>query len=198
MCNRSAIHFTVTVVSARNRTASATFCRVALGASCQLGLPPSPPLQFRRDDPFRLRLRRLLPLRSVMLGSHPLLHLRQQLLPKRVPPPDTSPAASAWKSAPASAPRRSSIACSNCRRPAGTVLGNAVFAQQPLHPQPRPDVCAGAFKILRPTAPPINAAAAASGAQQLRPHRIQMHVIAHRLEVAACRCHPRSAPCSAR
>src|SRR6266496_3189520 len=58
------------------------FC-VPLGPLVQLFLSPSPASQFFRYDPFGMLLHRLLPLRPVMLGSHPFLHLLQQLFAER-------------------------------------------------------------------------------------------------------------------
>ena len=58
--------------------------RIPLGPSFEIRFLPPPPLQLLRDDEFRLRLRRLSALFAVMLRPHPLAHLRQQLLPKRL------------------------------------------------------------------------------------------------------------------
>ena len=52
--------------------------------SVEISFLPPPPLQLLCDDEFRQRLRRLRALLAVMLRPHPLAHLRQQLLPKRL------------------------------------------------------------------------------------------------------------------
>ncbi len=75
---------TVIVVSARKRAAKATFTGSALGRVLRSASCHRPRLQPLRDDPFRQRLRRLRALLSVILRPHPLAHLRQQLLPKRL------------------------------------------------------------------------------------------------------------------
>ena len=57
---------------------------IPVKGSVEISFLPPPPLQLLRDDEFRHRLRRLRALLAVMLRPHPLAHLRQQLLPKRL------------------------------------------------------------------------------------------------------------------
>src|SRR5205814_6088974 len=66
--------------------------RVPFGAPSQFLLPPTPPFQFLRHNPFGVRFHSLLPLRPVMLRPHPLLHLAKQSFaehfrPQTPPPP---------------------------------------------------------------------------------------------------------------
>ena len=179
ICNRNAIHFTVITVSARNRAAIATLPASPLAAG-----PGLSSRQPRRSVP---------PSRSVPPALPPSPAAPPRNAPRR-PVPSSAPATPVKASSPRNQPRR--IACNprlsppppllqrlrQLPPPGRAVLRNPIFPQQPVHPQPGQPL-AGAFQILRPTAPPILPQWLLRR-QQLRPRRIQMHIIAHRLQIA--------------
>ena len=153
---------------------------------------PSPTLpvqlpQLLSHQPFRLGLPALLPFRPVMLRSHPLRCLRQQLLlqfvrPEKPTPPDRRPLLAA-----AFLPPRFKLPL-EFAPPRRAVLGQPHLAEQPLHPQPRP-APRRRFEVFRVTAPGV-VLQRLLRPQQFRPRRIQVHILAHRAEVARrCRIH---------
>jgi hypothetical protein len=155
---------------------------VTLRSSGQFFFRPTPPFHFFRHDPFGVLFHRLLPFRPIMLGTHPLLHLPQQLLPKRLRPQTPSPPQLLVIRSRLPRPQFLQRAL-QLPPPRRAVLGNVILPQQPLHPQPRPPL-PRTLQVFRPTAPPILPQRLLR-LQQLRPRRIQMHVIAHRPQIPA-------------
>src|SRR5437588_10872829 len=66
--------------------------------------------------------------------------------------------------------------------PSGTVLGNAPFAEQAVHAQPS-RTTARLCQVQGITAPGVGLERLL-GSQQTSAHRVQMHVVAHRFEIA--------------
>src|SRR5712691_2450478 len=116
-----------------------------------------------------------------MRGSCQLCHLRQQLLPKRVAPqtpasPHSFPLLRLVIPAPQLHPPLKFLS------PRRTVFRNSHLPQQSPHSQPS-CALARSLEILPITAPPIGAQLLFL-AQPLRPHRIQMHIIADRSQIS--------------
>src|SRR5258708_4181468 len=116
-----------------------------------------------------------------MRGSGRLCHLRQQLLPKRAAPqtpasPHSFPLLRLSFPAPQLRPPLKFLA------PGRTVFWNSHLPQQSLHSQPS-CALARSLEILPITAPPKGSQLLVL-AQLLRPHRIQMHVIADRSQIS--------------
>jgi hypothetical protein len=93
-------------------------------------------------------------------------------------PPVTAARWPAFQHRPCAAPPLQRFLHPSPARPA--VLRNSILAQQPLDSQPGRSL-AGRLQILRPTAPPVFPQRLLRR-QQLRPRRIEMHLIAHRLQ----------------
>src|ERR1043166_276580 len=108
----------------------------------------------------------------------------QQLLPKALWPP--APPTPQFLPVPGRLAQFESLALLHCSlklppSPA-TITSDAPFAHDPIHPQPRRPF-AWTLQVLRPTAPLIGFEGLLR-LQQLRAHRIQMHVITDRLQIA--------------
>ena len=169
--------------------------RITLAPLPQLRLAPTQPPQFLRNDPLRSHLRTLPPqfpgMRFPQLPLHPLQHL----LPERLAPQTPTPTQRlTFGLIHLLAPPRLHPTL-ELRSPRRRVRPDPVFAQQPVHPDPpRPMLRGG--QIPTQAAPRI-AQHPLSPVQHSRPHRVQMHVVAHHPSNPGRRLPP-AALCSAR
>ena len=116
-------------------TGDTHLARIALASLRQIGLLPVQLPQLLSHQPFRLGLPALLPFRPVMLRSHPLRCLRQQLLlqfvrPEKPTPPDRRPLLAAAFLPPRVVPLRSSRLRLALLR--STTRGGVAFLRYPI------------------------------------------------------------------
>gem|GEM_PF-2627772 len=145
-----------------------------------VGLAPTHPLQPRHHQPLGLHRLRLLHHLPEMARPRPRLHLLQQLLPKLLPA-QTPPPLHPLELTPQILPSPPLHPLPKRPPPRRTVLGDAPLPQQPVHPQPA-RTPRRRRQILR-IAALGKIAQALPRLEQLRPRRIQMHIITHRLEI---------------
>src|ERR1035437_2611739 len=157
------------------------FLGLALTSRFKVGLTPAYPFEPLNHPPFGLHHLRLLHHLSKVARPRPRLHLFQELLPKVFPAPAPTP----FHPLALTPQILPSPPLHSLRKHAPSrlaVLRYPPFPQQPIHPQPaRTPRRRG--QIPRITAP-AKGRQRLLGLEDLRPRRIQMHVITHRLEIA--------------
>jgi hypothetical protein len=153
---------------------------ITLAPPAQVRLRPALPGQFLPHQSLRLGFPALLAFPSVVLRPHSLRSPGQQFFlelwrPKEPAPPDGPPFLVV---AFLTSRLRLPFQLPPARR---TVLGQPHLPQQPFHPQPRP-APARRLEVFRVTAPNVIPQRLLRR-QQLRPRRIQMHILADGAEV---------------
>src|SRR5882724_13090283 len=148
----------------------------------EVKLAPAQPAKFLFDQTLGFVRRRFPDLRAIMLGSFSLVHLLQELLAEllasQAPAPHQLLQALQFLRSPTQFQ-----ALLKLRPPGWTVFLNAMLAQQAVCAQPN-RTSRRTLEILSKAAPAKVAQTLAS-AQELGPHRVQVHIVADAFEVAA-------------